>query len=110
MPRAFGFDGDSAYYESLSAAVRKSEADKEAAAEATRRERRTSLGLPENEKQSKKDKRKEREASAGKKSIGEKVSNFVFNAGRRHKVEDWQRDRIGQADGEVSKRPEQNRA
>ena len=110
MPRAFGFDGDSAYYESLSAAVRKSEADKATAAEATARERRVSLGLPEDEKLSKKDRKKSKEASEGKKSIGEKMANFVFNGGRRHKVEDWQRERIGQADGEVNKRPEGNRA
>jgi hypothetical protein len=110
MPRAFGFDADSAYYESLAAAVRKSEADKAAAAEATARTRRASMGLPEEEKRSKKDAKKIKKESRGKKSISEKVANFVFNGGRRHKVEDWQRDRIGRADGKVDKRPEANRA
>ena len=110
MPRAFGYDGDSAYYESLSAAVRKSEADKAAAEEATRRQRRASMGLPEEEKLSKKDQKKAKEAREGKKTVGEKFANFMFNAGRRHKAEDWQRERIGQADGEVNKRPEENRA
>ena len=110
MPRAFGFDGDSAYYESLSTAVRKSEADKAAAEEATRRERRASMGLPEDENLSKKDQKKAREEREGKKTVGEKVANFLFNAGRGDKVEDWQRERIGQADGEVNARPEEKRA
>ena len=110
MPRAFGFDGDSALYESLETAVRKSEADKEAAQEATRRQRRASMGLPEEEKMSRKEKKQEKEAREGKKTFGEKLANLVFNAGRPEKVEDWQRHRIGQADGEVNKRPEQNRA
>ena len=47
MPRAFGFDGDSAYHESLEAAVRASEAKKREEKENAEKERRASLGLPE---------------------------------------------------------------
>ena len=47
MPRAFGFDGDSAYHESLEAAVRASEAKKREERENAEKERRASLGLPE---------------------------------------------------------------
>ena len=47
MPRAFGFDGDSAYHESLEAAVRASEAKKREEKENAEKERRATLGLPE---------------------------------------------------------------
>jgi hypothetical protein len=47
MPRAFGFDGDSAYYESLEASVRASEAKKREEKENLQKERRRSIGLPE---------------------------------------------------------------
>ena len=49
MPRALGFDGDSAYYESLAASVRAEEGAKQASADAAAAERRQSLGLPEHE-------------------------------------------------------------
>ncbi len=47
MPRAFGFDGDSAYYESLEASVRASEAKKREEKANAEKERRASLGLPD---------------------------------------------------------------
>lgn len=47
MPRAFGFDGDSAYHESLEVAVRASETKKIEEKENAEKERRASLGLPE---------------------------------------------------------------
>ena len=47
MPRAFGFDGDSAYYGSLEAHVRAQEAQRRESEVAAKKERRASLGLPE---------------------------------------------------------------
>ncbi len=47
MTRGLGFDGDSAYHESLEAAVRASESQKNLQREEGQKERRKSLGLPE---------------------------------------------------------------
>ncbi|KAJ9658229.1 hypothetical protein H2198_003802 [Neophaeococcomyces mojaviensis] len=104
MPKsAFGFDADNAAHEALKAKVladreaervaakansAKLQAEKEEAA----RERRRSLGLPEEEnkgwrdrmKERKEEKRMEDEAHVEKrKSISEKIANLVFNAGRK---------------------------
>ena len=49
MPNGFGFDGDTAYYESLAQKIRADEAAKVAAADSAERERRSSLGLPPEE-------------------------------------------------------------
>ena len=105
MPRAFGFDGDSAYHESLRTAVLASEAQKQSERAAGERERRVSLGLPAEEEQKKRRfslRKKSIDKSAGeKKSMGEKVSNFVFNAGRSTKAQRWGEERVGLGDGEV---------
>ena len=135
MPRAFGFDGDSAYHESLEAAVRASEAKRREEKEIAEKERRKSLGLPEDgkslslrpsnrtkarnlartrrallnylvmtEPKTRSDKRKEKKADpARKKSVGEKVSNFLFNAGRPSKAQKWGEERVGMGDGEILK-------
>lgn len=109
MPRAFGFDGDSAYYESLAAKVRADEAAKKAATIEAARERRRSMGLPEDEHMSRKDRKAvekvDPDRKQRKKSVGEKIANFVFNAGRPEKIEQRQVERIGVADGEIRKRP-----
>lgn len=71
MPRAFGFDGDSAYYESLEKKVLADEQKRrETEAEAVK-ERRRSLGLPEGEKLSRKDK-KILEDATGVRSLSER--------------------------------------
>ena len=110
MPRAFGFDGDSAYHESLRTAVLASEAQKQSERAIAERERRVSLGLPAEEEQKKRrfslrKKSTSAPADAGsageKKSMGEKVSNFVFNAGRSTKAQRWGEERVGLGDGEV---------
>ena len=105
MTRAFGFDGDSAAHEALERKVREDEAAKRQASESAARERRASMGLPEDEHKTRSDKKKERDADpARKKSIGEKVANFVFNGGRSSKAQNWGEERIGNADGRVERR------
>jgi hypothetical protein len=47
MPRAFGFDDDSAYHEALEAHVRAQEAHRRESEAAAKKKRRASLGLPE---------------------------------------------------------------
>lgn len=102
MPRALGFDGDSAYAESLEQAVRASEAQKREEQAEAERSRRASMGLPEGEHKSRKDRKKERDADpARKKSVGEKVANFLFNGARSHKAQDWGEGRVGVEDGRV---------
>lgn len=90
MPRALGFDGDSAYYESLRTKVLADEEAKKLANEEAAQERRKSLGLPEEEHQSRKHKDPER-----KKSIGEKVMNFIWNGNRTEEREVKQAAIIG---------------
>lgn len=65
MPQGFSFDGDVAAYAALKKAVLKKEAEK-----------------PEYAQQQDR-----------KKSIGEKVANFIFNGGRPEKLEEWQEHR-----------------
>ena len=104
MPRAFGFDGDSAYYESLEKKVLADEQKRrETEAEAVK-ERRRSLGLPEDEKLSRKEKKILKDASGGKKSFGEKSANLLFNGGRRSKLEERQRNEVGLGNGQLNER------
>ena len=104
MPRAFGFDGDSAYYESLEKKVLADEQKRlETEAEAVK-ERRRSLGLPDNEKMSRKDKKVINDASGRKKSFGEKAANLLFNGGRRSKLEGRQRNQVGNGNGQLNER------
>lgn len=104
MPRAFGFDGDSAYYESLEKKVLADEQKRrETEAEAVK-ERRRSLGLPEGEKLSRKDKKILEDATGRKKSFGEKAANLLFNGGRRSKLEERQRNQVGNGNGQLDER------
>lgn len=107
MTRAFGFDGDSAAYESLERAVLADVAAKKRASV----ERRASQDTDEAKKMS----RKERKAAAAaeeaegggassagrKKSIGEKVANFVFNGGRSSKMQSRGEERVGDSKGGI---------
>jgi hypothetical protein len=76
VPRAFGFDGDKSYYESLRDKVLADEAAKTKATKKQPNRAARAFGLPENE-HGKPAKDPER-----KKSVGEKVMKFLWNGNR----------------------------
>jgi hypothetical protein len=89
MPRAFGFDGDSAHYESLCDKVLADMAAKTKATEEAAKARRKSFGLPENEHG------KPAKDLKWKKSVGEKTINFLWNGNRSEEREIRQTSKVG---------------
>ncbi|KPI36657.1 uncharacterized protein AB675_10036 [Cyphellophora attinorum] len=145
MPRAFGFDGDSAMYESLERKVLADEAARKKSLAETSADPSTittsshnsndkrRLSNPFSAKSRSKDskatstttvltetsnatapelltsptRRAANDNEAGlssansKKSVGEKVANFLFNGGRRSRQQQWGEQRVGMSDGHV---------
>lgn len=71
IPGALGYDGDSAYYETLRTKVLADKVAEKTASEKAAKERRMSLGLPEKEHRRRKD-----EMPKPKKSVGVKSSEL----------------------------------
>jgi hypothetical protein len=146
MPRAFGFDGDSAMYESVERKVLADEAARKKSLAETSADPSNNtttsiqnscdkrrLSNPFSAKSRSKDSKttptntdlldnsnatspelltspttgaaNDDEAALSpantKKSVGEKVANFLFNGGRRSRQQQWGEQRVGMSDGHV---------